>query len=131
MGHPHMGSAGKYHSQSYQHIIQTVGCPEPFHSDQGANFDSALLKELCKYYERRNSWTTPYHPEGNATCERWNQTLLDMLGTLESEQRSRLVQHLPRPPPETRKAMTERQSLSLFYQRSGCWYIQIGSMTLR
>lgn len=78
-----------------KHIIQTVGCPERFHSDQGANFESALLKELCQYYGCRKSRTTPYHPEGNGTCERWNQTLLNMLGTLEVEQRSRWAQHLP------------------------------------
>lgn len=76
-----------------KHIIQTVLSPECFHSDQGANFDSALLKERCKYYGCRKSRT--YHPEGNATCEHWNQTLLNMLGTLEIEQRSRWVQHLP------------------------------------
>lgn len=78
-----------------KHIIETVGCPEHFHWDQGANFDSALLKELCKYFGCRKSRTTPYHLEGNATCERWNRTLLNMLGTLEIEQRSRWVQHLP------------------------------------
>ncbi|KAL7837443.1 hypothetical protein SRHO_G00271540 [Serrasalmus rhombeus] len=76
-------------------VIQPFGCPEVFHSDQGPNFESALVKELCALYGCRKSRTSVYHPQGNGVCERFNQTLLDLLGTLEHEQQSRWVEYLP------------------------------------
>jgi transposase InsO family protein len=32
--------------------------------------------------------TTSYHPMGNGMCERFNRTLLEMLGTMEQHQKS-------------------------------------------
>lgn len=78
----------------WAHVIQPFGCPETFHSDQGPNFESKLVKELCKVYGCRKTHTTPYHPQGNGACERFNQTLLSLLGTLEVEQHSQWVGHL-------------------------------------
>ncbi|XP_062386495.1 uncharacterized protein LOC134074829 [Sardina pilchardus] len=75
--------------------MQPFGCPEVLHSDQGANFESTLIHELCQLYGCRKTRTTPYHPQGNGSCERFNQTLLNLLGTLESEQQNRWVEHLP------------------------------------
>uniref|UniRef100_A0A3B3C2E1 Integrase catalytic domain-containing protein n=1 Tax=Oryzias melastigma TaxID=30732 RepID=A0A3B3C2E1_ORYME len=79
----------------WTHVIQPFGCPEVLHSDQGPNFESRLIKELCLVYGCRKTRTTPYHPQGNGACERFNQTLLNMLGTLEVEQHSNWVGHLP------------------------------------
>lgn len=38
---------------------------------------------------------TPYHPQGNGGCERFNQTLLNLLGTLQVDQQNRWVEYLP------------------------------------
>lgn len=76
-------------------VIQPFGCPEMLHSDQGPSFESKLIQELCQMYGCRKSHTTPYHPMGNGTCERWNSTLLNLLGTLEAEQQDRWVDYLP------------------------------------
>ena len=59
--------------------------PETFTSDQGRNFESDLIKELCKIAGVKKLHTTPYHPQGNGQCERFNSTLCNMLGTLSEE----------------------------------------------
>ena len=38
--------------------------------------------------------TTPYRPEGNGSCERFNRTLISMLGTLPEEFKSEWVNHV-------------------------------------
>lgn len=67
----------------WTHVIQPFGCPAQFHSDHGPNFESALMKQLCDTYGIAKSRTTPYHPAGNGSTERFNQTLLNMLRSLE------------------------------------------------
>ena len=63
------------------------GFPVRLHSDQGANFSSKIIKELCAIAGMNKSRTTPYHAMGNGMCERFNRTLLNMLGTLEEHQK--------------------------------------------
>ena len=64
------------------------GFPGRIHSDQGRNFESSSIKELCKLASVEKSRTTPYHPMGNGMVERFNQTLLNMLGALEENQKA-------------------------------------------
>ncbi|XP_053372981.1 uncharacterized protein LOC123532109 [Mercenaria mercenaria] len=72
----------------YNNFIINYGIPTRLHSDQGANFESELIKELCDLTNMKKSHTSVYHPQGNSGPERFNRTLLEMLGTLENSQKS-------------------------------------------
>lgn len=52
------------------------------HSDQGANFDGNITRELCNFTGIKSSRTTPYNPMGNDMCVTFYRTLLHMFGTL-------------------------------------------------
>ena len=73
----------------YNGFLVHYGWPERLHSDQGGGFESFLIKDLCTIANVAKSRTTPYHPEGNAQAERFNQTLIKMLGTLDPEIKGR------------------------------------------
>ena len=78
----------------WDNFICHYGFPERFISDQGRNFESDLIKELCKIAGVKKVHTTPYHPQGNGQCERFNSTLCNMLGTLSEEEKSDWKSHL-------------------------------------
>ena len=42
------------------------------HSDQGKQFESNLMAEICGLLQIKKSQTTPYHPQGNGLVERFN-----------------------------------------------------------
>lgn len=64
------------------------GFPERIHSDQGANFESQLISELLRVSGVRKSHTTPYHPMGNGSVERFNRTLGGMIRALSPSEKA-------------------------------------------
>ena len=58
------------------------GWPEKILTDQGKSFENNLIQELCELAQVKKLHTSPYHPETNGQCEHFNDTLINMLGTL-------------------------------------------------
>ena len=55
--------------------------PQQLHSDQGRQFESKIITEICRLLNINKTRTTPYHPQSNRLVERFNRILLDMLST--------------------------------------------------
>lgn len=68
----------------WENFLVHYGFPSRLHSDQGRDFESRTIRELCSLIGAEKVRTTPYHPQGNPV-ERFNRTLLSMLGTLEEK----------------------------------------------
>lgn len=68
----------------WEQFLVRYGFPEWLHSDQGSNFESHIIKDLCAITDIRKVRTSPYHPRGNPV-EQFNRTLLSMLGTLQNK----------------------------------------------
>lgn len=77
----------------WEHFLVHYGFPERLHSDQGRDFESYTIKELCALAGIRKVRTSPYHPRGNPV-ERYNRTLLSMLGTLKDKEKAQWREHV-------------------------------------
>ena len=68
--------------------------PQRLHSNQGRDFEGKITKSLCQFAGIHKLQTSPYHPQGNGQTERFNETLLSMLGTLDQDNKSRWPEYL-------------------------------------
>ena len=75
-------------------FIVHYGLPEKILTDQGWNFESQLVADLCELMGVQKIWTSPYHPQTNGQCERFNSNLINMLGTLPKEKKSEWKNHI-------------------------------------
>ena len=69
----------------WDNFIIHYGLPEKILSDQGRNFESELIINLCKLTGTTKLSSSPYHPETNGQCKRFNSTLIKILGMLPPE----------------------------------------------
>ena len=78
-------------------LLNEIFCfslPDQILSDQGRQFESALITELCNVLQIQKYRTTPDHPQGNGLVERSNCTLLNMLFTIVNEYPQTQESHL-------------------------------------
>ena len=64
----------------FDNYIVHYGFPAHIYRDQGANFESNLIKELCKIAGVEKSRTTPYHTMGSRQVERLTKPYSKCLG---------------------------------------------------
>ena len=75
----HVTSSQKAHVVAktlWEHFFVHYGFAEKILSDQGRNFESVLISELCVLTQINKLRTMPYRLEGNGSCERFNRTLI-------------------------------------------------------
>ena len=71
------------------------GVPYRIHSDQGREFESDLLREMCSLHSLAKTRTTSYRPQSEGMVERYNRTLATMLSMFFDEKRTNWNAHLP------------------------------------
>lgn len=62
-----------------EEIVCRHSAPRVLLSDNGKNFRSKLMQEICKLMNTKKTFTTAYHPETDGLVERFNGTLTTML----------------------------------------------------
>ena len=76
-------------------IICRYGAPIRLLSDQGTNFMSKLVAEVCKYFHTLKINTSAYHPETNGLTERFNGTICQLLSAYINNQQTDWDVYLP------------------------------------
>ena len=79
-----------------EECFRRQGVPAVLHSDQGKNFESAVIQHLCERLGIRKTRTSGYHPAGNGGVERYNKTLVERLSLMiEQEDQKDWEKHIP------------------------------------
>ena len=76
-------------------IFSRVGIPYEILTDQGSNFMSSLMCQLCKLLNIKKLNTSPYHPQANVLVENFNGTLKKMLKCYAQEEPADWDKHIP------------------------------------
>jgi len=69
-------------AQALVNVFSHFGFPQEILSDQGSDFMSALMQIFLNDFGISQIRTSPYHPQTNGACERFNGTMKTMLRSL-------------------------------------------------
>ena len=75
--------------------LPRYGFPLFLHSNQGKEFDNAMIHTLSELLGTVKTKTTPYHPRSDGLVERFNRTLLAMLAMFVSQEHDNWDDLLP------------------------------------
>jgi transposase InsO family protein len=76
-------------------IFTRTGFPDEILSDLGTQFTSDVMREVMRLISVSQLHTTPYHPQTNGLCERFNGTLKSMLKKLMADRPKDWDRYLP------------------------------------
>ena len=71
------------------------GLPERLITDNGPNFRSRVLAQMCHHLRTAHLFTTPYHPQFDGLCKRFNRTMASMLRGFVSDHQGDWDLYLP------------------------------------
>uniref|UniRef100_A0A8C5PG58 Gypsy retrotransposon integrase-like protein 1 n=1 Tax=Leptobrachium leishanense TaxID=445787 RepID=A0A8C5PG58_9ANUR len=75
-------------------IFSRVGFPQEILSDQGTQFTAEVTQQLWRLCGIKPLYSSPYHPQTNGLCERFNGTLKQLLRTFTMSHKD-WERHLP------------------------------------
>lgn len=76
-------------------VITKFGVPKVLLSDQGANFTSDLIRQMCCLLRVRKVQTTGFHPQSNGRLERVHSTIAKMLSHFVDRNQTDWDEYLP------------------------------------
>ena len=76
-------------------IIASFGIPEDITTDNGAQFSSAVWRQLLTTWNIKSHFTTPYHPQSNGLVERFHRRLKESLNALAADEPEQWFWRLP------------------------------------
>ena len=106
----------------YQEIFTRYGTPREIVSDLGRQFTSKLVRAVCELGGSKQKFTSPYHPQTNAACERMNSYIIQSVKAYCGEDQDDWPDKLPgilmayRSTPATRS--TELSPFQLMFGRT-------------
>jgi len=79
---------------AYERFFSLWTAPAKIITDQAKTFDSQFFTSLCEFMGIKKIRTSPYHPQTNGQCERFNATLVQLLGTLDTVKKDFWREHI-------------------------------------
>lgn len=79
----------------FKEIFCRYGAPYTIVTDRGQNFMSKLVTAVCQIFQVTRHFTSSYHPQTNATCERMNSTIAQCLRTYVNQSQTNWHDILP------------------------------------
>ena len=78
-----------------EEVLTRFGLPQEMHSDQGREFTSHVLKEVCRRLGINKTQTTLQRPQSDGQAERYIRTISTQLKTFVNERGSDWDEHVP------------------------------------